>query len=339
MKHFLLAVGVGVWVASGAVMAQAPPRVIPFDGVVTDELGRAPTGVVSLTFVFYEQQTGGVPLWVEIQAVALGAEGGYTVLLGAMTPDGLPLELFATGAARWLGVQAEGQAEGPRVLLASAPYALKAADAETLGGLPVSAFALAGAPAGVVGGATNETFAVPGMQSESNTSDPGVIGNAILHGGGTVTAPICVGFFCATNEVFGDTLEMELKGTDPSIVFEDALAPAIVDWKIGKIFVFGNNQLRDAFSVQNLDSGAIPFRVEADTGHVGIGTGTTAPVSRVHGGPDEVPELGQPERVHLVRPRGIPVLRGLGERAQAHDCPRRQHRRRCQRPQPSAAFR
>ena len=83
MKYFLLAVGVGVWVASGAVMAQAPPRVVPFDGVVADQLGRARTGVVSLTFAFYEEQTGGVPLWVEIQAVELGAEGGYTVLLSA----------------------------------------------------------------------------------------------------------------------------------------------------------------------------------------------------------------------------------------------------------------
>jgi hypothetical protein len=41
-------------------------------------------------------------------------------------------------------VAVEGQAEQPRVLLVSAPYALKAGDAETLGGLPASAFLLAG---------------------------------------------------------------------------------------------------------------------------------------------------------------------------------------------------
>jgi hypothetical protein len=41
------------------------------------------------------------------------------------------------------GVQVQGQAEQPRVLLVSAPYALKAGDAGTIGGLPPSAFVLA----------------------------------------------------------------------------------------------------------------------------------------------------------------------------------------------------
>ena len=40
-------------------------------------------------------------------------------------------------------MQVSGQAEQPRVLLVSAPYALKAGDAETIGGLPPSAFLLA----------------------------------------------------------------------------------------------------------------------------------------------------------------------------------------------------
>jgi hypothetical protein len=50
------------------------------------------------------------------------------------------------GEARWLGVQPEGQAEQPRVLLLRGPYALKAGDAQTLGGLPSSAFVLAAPP-------------------------------------------------------------------------------------------------------------------------------------------------------------------------------------------------
>jgi hypothetical protein len=45
-------------------------------------------------------------------------------------------------------VQAEGQAEQPRVLLVSVPYALKAADAETVGGKPLSAFVLTGTTTG-----------------------------------------------------------------------------------------------------------------------------------------------------------------------------------------------
>ena len=54
----------------------------------------------------------------------------------------MPLDLFTLGKARWLGVtpQLPAVGEQPRVLLVGVPYALKAADAETLAGLPASAF-------------------------------------------------------------------------------------------------------------------------------------------------------------------------------------------------------
>jgi len=42
--------------------------------------------------------------------------------------------MFASGQARGLEVQAEGQEPQPRVMLLSVPYALKAGDAQTLGG-------------------------------------------------------------------------------------------------------------------------------------------------------------------------------------------------------------
>ena len=53
------------------------------------------------------------------------------------------------GEARWLDVAVEGLAPEPRRLLVSVPYALKAADAETDGGRPLSAFVLAGEKTGV----------------------------------------------------------------------------------------------------------------------------------------------------------------------------------------------
>jgi len=55
-----------------------------------------------------------------------------------------------------VGVQISGQAEQPRVLLVSAPYALKAGDAETIGGLPPSAFVLA-APTAISSAAASST--------------------------------------------------------------------------------------------------------------------------------------------------------------------------------------
>jgi|SRR5580698_950742 hypothetical protein len=61
--------------------------------------------------------------------------------------EGIPAKAFASGQGRWLGVQAEGEPERPRTSLVSVPYALRAVDAEALGGLLASAYALASAPA------------------------------------------------------------------------------------------------------------------------------------------------------------------------------------------------
>src|SRR5579863_746255 len=116
------------------------PRLMRFSGVAP---GGARAGVAGVTFSFYKEQDGGAALWMEMQNVKVDATGHYTAFIGVTKPDGLPMDLFASGDARWLGVQIEGQQEQRRVLLLSVPYALKAGDAETLGGKPVSAFALA----------------------------------------------------------------------------------------------------------------------------------------------------------------------------------------------------
>jgi hypothetical protein len=118
-----------------------------FGGVLTDVNGKPLTGVVGVTFYLYQEQQGGAPLWMETQNVLLDKTGHYTVALGSTSSYGLPTDIFVAGEARWLGLQVQGQPEQPRFLLLSVPYALKAGDAETLGGKPASAYALAGAAA------------------------------------------------------------------------------------------------------------------------------------------------------------------------------------------------
>jgi hypothetical protein len=125
--------------ASAAANAVVPP-VVKFSGVLTDTNNKPVSGTVGVTFSLYKEPQGGAALWVETQNVVADKTGRYTVMLGSATSQGLPSDLFASGEARWLGVQAQGQAEQPRTVLMSVPYALKAADAETVGGLPASAF-------------------------------------------------------------------------------------------------------------------------------------------------------------------------------------------------------
>jgi hypothetical protein len=122
------------------------PQLVNYSGKALDAQAKPVSGIAGITFSIYKEQYEGTPLWLETQNVTADAEGNYTAQLGATKPQGLPLDLFSSGEARWLGVRINGGEEQPRVLLLSVPYALKAADAQTLGGLPASAFALA-APA------------------------------------------------------------------------------------------------------------------------------------------------------------------------------------------------
>src|ERR1700722_15215423 len=145
------------------------PPLVKFSGTLSDLNGKSLTGVVGVTFALYKDQQGGAPLWLETQSVKLDSSGHYSILLGSTGSTGLPAEIFVAGEARWLGIQSQGQAEQPRVLLLSVPYALKAEDAQTLGGLPPSAFVLATPPVGAVNTTLNSA---PGKNSGAITPTP-----------------------------------------------------------------------------------------------------------------------------------------------------------------------
>ena len=136
-------------VLSGSLFGQAPsnlsgvPQLIGFSGVLKNSAGHSVAGTTGVTFLIYKDEQGGAPLWLETQNVKPEAAGHYTVQLGSASAHGIPAEIFVSGEGRWLAVQMGNEPEQPRLLLVAVPYAMKAADAETLGGLPASAFALA----------------------------------------------------------------------------------------------------------------------------------------------------------------------------------------------------
>jgi hypothetical protein len=127
--------------------ASAPttvPALVAYSGQALARDGKPISGEIGVSFLVFKDETGGEPLFTESQLVNFDANGHYKVEIGASLTNGLPAELFDSGEARWLEVQIAGHAPQPRALLVSVPYALKAADAATLGGLPASAFMLAG---------------------------------------------------------------------------------------------------------------------------------------------------------------------------------------------------
>ena len=158
---------------SKAATPNAVPRLIKYSGTLVDGRGYPLTVPVEVTFSLYGQQAiGSKPaLWQEKQQVSPNEKGAYTIYLGAATANGLPAEVFTAASAQWLGIRVEDETELPRVLLTSVPYALKAGDAQTLGGLPASAFALAGSiTPGTGNSASSQTAAAPDSTSAVTTT-------------------------------------------------------------------------------------------------------------------------------------------------------------------------
>ena len=228
-----------VMFAAAPASAQTPtsgstvPALVQFNGSVSDLNGRALSGVRGVTFHLYADAEGGAPLWMETQNVQVDSRGHYTVMLGSTTSEGLPKELFISGVARWLGVQPEGQAEQPRVLLLSVPYALKAADAETLGGFPLSAFVLASpATAGtppIASASSSSPNSTPPL-SGTGTADfvplwldsSGTLGNSVLFQSGSGTTAK-VGINTTTPTV---TLDVKGAGTIRGLLSLPSIAVA-----------------------------------------------------------------------------------------------------------------
>ena len=263
------------------VPALPVPRLVKFAGTMKDELGKSRTGVVGVTFAIYKEQEGGAALWLETQNVELDEQGRYTVLLGATKSEGIPLDLFTAGEPRWLGVQVNlpKEVEQPRVLLVSVPYALKAADAETLGGKSLSSFVLANPATG--GGA--------GVGTVFPTT--GAIGAATIGGGGTqnfvakfdATGANVVNsqiFDTGTNVGIGTSSPartLHLKSAAPTIRLEDTNLPNSF-WELQQsAFVL------DTFGFLRYENGAAVADksfVVSSAGNLGIGTGT--PQRKLH---------------------------------------------------------
>ena len=121
------------------------PRLVSVTGVYRPADGQPPPAGTVVTLLIYADEHGGTPLWQETQNVVLDKSGRYSLLLGAAQADGIPLEVFASGEAQWLALHFAGlgEVEGSRTRITSVPYALRSADADTLGGHPASAYQLA----------------------------------------------------------------------------------------------------------------------------------------------------------------------------------------------------
>jgi len=116
-----------------AALPTAPPRILSFQGRLTDDNDNPIDSLTALRFAIYDDEiaTGAALLWQEIDSVDPDADGIFNIYLGQNTA--IPATLFTENASLWLGVTVETTPElEPRQRIATVAYA---ANAETLQGL------------------------------------------------------------------------------------------------------------------------------------------------------------------------------------------------------------
>lgn len=177
----LLFAAISTIAAAHAQTETSVPKLVRFDGRFKSSSLRPASSTESVTLAVYRDETGGAPLWQEVQNVEVDTEGRYSLLMGSTLNEGVPFDLFLSGEPRWLGVRVNrpGEVEQSRVLMVSVPYALKASDAETLGGKPASAYLLAAPDSGAVTSALPTPTAAASanaVKPRVNSGTPGFIG-------------------------------------------------------------------------------------------------------------------------------------------------------------------
>jgi len=127
VKQLLIIISALVFILTTQLSWAQIPQTISYQGILTDDSSVVvPDGTYSLTFSFYDIDTGGTALWSETHASVTVVNGLFNVILGSVDSVGNPLNL-PFDQQYWLGVQVDGGAElTPRVQLTSVPYSLNA---------------------------------------------------------------------------------------------------------------------------------------------------------------------------------------------------------------------
>lgn len=129
LTPLFVALGILALPLSARLLAEVP-RLINYQGKLTDLLGGPVNQETEMTFALYTGPAGGEAIWTETQSVAV-TEGIFNVLLGNVNP--LTPEYFLDHPETYLGVKVGLDAEMlPRQELASAAYAMRAEIADSI---------------------------------------------------------------------------------------------------------------------------------------------------------------------------------------------------------------
>jgi len=119
------------------------PRVLNYQGYLTDTLGSSLDDTLNMTFTVYDAETDGNELWTETHSLVLVERGVFSIMLGSVNE--IPDSVFFQGTERWLELILEStDTLSPRTRITAVAYAYTASRADTadyalatpLGGVP-----------------------------------------------------------------------------------------------------------------------------------------------------------------------------------------------------------
>jgi hypothetical protein len=130
-RSLILLVYLTVLMAIAFVASAAVPRLINYQGILTDSGGLPIEGNHNLTFKVYPDSQVATPdLWSEEHTDVPVDDGLFNVILGSI--EAIPDTLF-DGAERWIGVTVGTDPEmTPRMRITSVPWAVRAEVADTV---------------------------------------------------------------------------------------------------------------------------------------------------------------------------------------------------------------
>ncbi len=238
------------------------PRLISFQGQLTDSVGARLTGTYSMTFKLYNVASGGSALWTEAQSSVSVSGGVFDVELGsvtALTPS------FDT--QYWLGITVAGDAEmTPRRRLMSSPYALYADTAAFLAGGAKASGSFSVAETATLSGKVGIGTTTPGAKLH-------VTGNVVISDTLTVKDTVLVvkdnGNVGIGTTSPGRNLTVANSGADVYIQVNNSSAGGR-KWNMRSSGT-GSSKREGSFSIEDENAGVTRLLVDT-SGNVGIGT-------------------------------------------------------------------